>query len=150
MDEDDKLALEYAWRYFQMHAQQRISVFNYFIATSTLLVTGIGFVLHAPPDTWFLGLAAGILLMLLSLIFWKLDARVSSFIKVSEEVIARAEARLITAPELRMVSVERTMTRATKFAVHKAWTYGQAFRFIFIIMALLGLGGSILSLIRAH
>ena len=150
MEDDVKLALEHAWRYFQMHAQQRISVFNYFVASSSLLVTGLGIALHAPRDTWPLGLAAGILLMLLSFVFWNLDARVSSLIKVSEEIIARAEERLITVPELRTVSVERNMTHTTKSARYNAWTYGQAFRRIFLIMALIGLVGSIWSLIRAY
>lgn len=150
MDDDVKLALDHAWRYFQMHAQQRINVFNYFVASSSLLVTGLGIALHSPRDTWYLGVVAGMLLILISFIFWNLDARVSSLIKVSEEIISRAEERLITDPELRTVSVERTLTRMTKFSLFNTWTYGQAFRRIFAIMALIGLGGSVLSLLRAY
>jgi hypothetical protein len=149
MQDEVKFALEHAWRHFRMHAEQRITVFNFFVASAGLLVTGLAYTLQASRDMWPLGLTAGLLLVMISLVFWKLDARVSSIIKTSEEVVVLAEAMLISNPNLRVVSTERTMTASTRFTVMKAWTYGQSFRRIFVAMALIGVGGSIVSIIRA-
>jgi hypothetical protein len=149
MQDEVKLALEHAWRHFQLHAQQRISVFNFFVATTSLLVAGLAFTLQASRGIWPLGLAAGLLLMLLALVFWKLDARVSDMIKSSEDIIAQAEEQLIGDARLRAVWMERAITTRTQFAIHKAWTYGQAFRRIFLIMAVIGLCGSIWSVFQA-
>jgi hypothetical protein len=37
---------EYVWRYFELHAQQRMTVFNFYIAITGLLAAGIGFTLQ--------------------------------------------------------------------------------------------------------
>ncbi|HEX3860664.1 MAG TPA: hypothetical protein VHY35_03135 [Stellaceae bacterium] len=150
MQDDVKLALEHAWRHFQLHAQQRISVFNFYVATASLLIAGLAFTFQAARPIWAFGVAAGILLTFLSVLFWKLDSRVSSIIKSSEDVMAKAEAQLISDTNLRTVSVEREMTASTPFAWHKAWTYGQTFRRIFFVMAAIGLGGAGWSLYRVY
>ena len=38
---ENKDILNTSWLYFQQHAQQRISYFNFFVAFSTLLTTGM-------------------------------------------------------------------------------------------------------------
>jgi hypothetical protein len=149
MQDEVKLALDHAWRHFRMHAEQRITVFNFFVASAGLLVTSLAYTLQAPRSMWPLGLAASLLLVVISFVFWKLDARVSSIIKSSEEVVGRAEAILINDPGLRVVSAERELTAKTQFGMHKAWTYGQSFRRIFSIMALIGVIGIIAFTIRA-
>lgn len=148
MASEREIAFEHAWRYFEYHAQQRIAIFNFFVATSGLLVGGLAFTTQAPVKMWPFGLAAGLLLVIVSVAFWRLDQRVSSMIKLSEEVIINAEAQLITDPDLRMISRERAMTASTKFGLFKAWTYGRAFRFIFLSMGIIGALGGAISIAR--
>lgn len=149
MLDEEKLALEHAWRYFEAHGEQRMTVFNFFVATAGLLVAGLAYTIQASANMWPLGLAAGLLLILIAFVFWKLDQRVSSLIKTSEDVLAQAEDRLIADAQLRMVSREREMTANTRFSFLNSWTYGQAFRRIFLIMALIGVSGSLFSMARA-
>ena len=148
MPSDREIAFEHAWRYFEYHAQQRITVFNFFVATSGLLVGGLAFTTQAPVKMWPFGIAAGLLLMIVSLAFWRLDQRVSSMIKLSEEIIVKAEEKLISDPDLRTISREQAMTASTKFGLFKAWTYGRAFRFIFSSMAMIGFLGCAISIAR--
>ena len=149
MDEQAKLALKHAWDHFSVHAGQRISVFNFFVATAGLLVTGIGYTLQASHELWPLGTAAGLLLVVLAFVFRKLDGRVSAIFKSSEAVIVDAEALLISDPKLRAVSRERQLSAVVNRGVFGEWTYGRSFRFIFILMSCVGLVGAAWSLSRA-
>ncbi len=149
MDEQAKHALSHAWEHFRLHAEQRITVFNFFVATASLLVTGLGYTLQASHEFWPLGVAAGALLFVFSLVFGKLDARVSAIIKSSESVIAAAETRVFGNQALRTVQREREMTERTHRGLFGPWTYGRSFRFIFGLMACVGAGGIALSVTRA-
>ena len=46
MDERDQLLInikfEYAWRYFSLHARQRVQMFNFFLLGSSFLASGYG------------------------------------------------------------------------------------------------------------
>lgn len=132
-----------------MHAEQRITVFNFFVATAGLLVSGIGYTLRAPREMWPLGTAAGLLLLVFAVVFRKLDDRVSAIIKSSEAVMLEAEALVIETPALRAVTREREMTARARRGILGAWTYGRSFRFIFGLMACVGLASAALSLSRA-
>lgn len=132
-----------------MHAGQRITVFNFFVATAGLLVSGIGYTLRSLSELWPLGTAAGLLLLVFAIVFRKLDDRVSAIIKSSESVIVEAEALLIEDPALRAVTREHEMTALSQGGVFGAWTYGRSFRFIFGLMACVGLASAALSVSRA-
>lgn len=141
MKDVEKSILEHAWRYFEMHAAQRITVFNFFVATSGLLIAGLVFALRAGKSASSLGIAAGLALMALSFIFWKLDHRVSSMIKVSESIISKIEESAITDPSLRVITAEQKMTAGKTFTFFGNWTYGQAFRRIFTVVGIVGFVG---------
>lgn len=141
MNDPAKSMLEHAWRYFEMHAAQRITVFNFFVATSGLLIAGLVFALRAGKSASSLGIAAGLALIALAFLFWKLDQRVSSMIKESEKIIAKIEESAITDPSLRVIAAEQKMTSGKKFTFWENWTYGQAFRRIFIVVGLVGFIG---------
>lgn len=138
--------LTHAWNYFAFHAAQRISVFNFFIVFSGLIVAGLGASLTAPPRLSAFGIGLGLLLLLLSLVFWQLDRRVSFMIKHSEAALAAAEkASLSIASQI--VSTEPAAFHAVK-KKRRLWTYGTSFRFIFACTALIGLAGSSISGLR--
>jgi hypothetical protein len=141
MKDAEKSMLEHAWRYFEMHAAQRITVFNFFVATSGLLIAGLVFALRAGKSASSLGIASGLALIALAFIFWKLDQRISSMIKESENIIVKIEESAITDPSLRVIAAEQKMTAGKKFTFWGHWTYGQAFRRIFTVVAIVGLIG---------
>lgn len=138
---DDKGALEHAWNYFQLHAAQRITVFNFFVATSGLLVAALVFALRGGAETATLSMAAGVGLVALSFVFWKLDGRVSAMIKVSEAVIMKIEEKCIVEADDRVMCNEQEVANRTKFQFFSSWTYGQAFRRIFIVVGAFGVFG---------
>ncbi|HFK3228040.1 TPA: hypothetical protein ACGZOD_005072 [Klebsiella pneumoniae] len=73
---------EYVWRYFELHAQQRMTVFNFYIAITGLLAAGIGFTLQQGGRFALFTTLMGVFISFISFIFWKLDQRVSILIKM--------------------------------------------------------------------
>ena len=142
MATDDK-ALGHAWAYFTLHANQRITVFNYFVVFAGILCTGLAATLQAPDRFSFIGIALGFILMMLSFLFWKLDQRTSFLIKHAEEIIKIHE------PDLAPLVADEVGKTSKAKAEDGLWTYGQVFRAIFIVMALIGIAGAILSALHA-
>ncbi len=135
-------ALAHAWAYFQLHASQRITIFNYFVVFSGILATGLAAAIQAPPRLASVGVALGLLLTLLSYLFWQLDRRTSFLVKHAEEVIKLrepADARLVND------EIDKTLDAKKNDGL---WTYGEVFRVIFFVMALVGIGGAIVSGLR--
>lgn len=92
MNDADQRALEHAWRHFALHAEQRTTVFNFFIASAGLTPSGLFYVLATPVAPKAFGIAAGLGAALLALTFWKLDERVAQLIKEGERVLIEIRA----------------------------------------------------------
>jgi len=83
--------LTHAGRYFELHANQRMSVFNFFLALSGVVSAGLAALVQGSAHLIFLGILLGLLLVLVSFIFWKLDQRVSFLIKHAEDALSELE-----------------------------------------------------------
>lgn len=137
----------HAWRYFEFHAAQRITVFNYYVAASGLLATGIAIVLLGDPQFSYLGIVAGLLLLALSFLFWKFDQRVSGMIKLSEIALERYEEAALEGCE-RIFCTDRQIVENSSrsyFRLKGLWTYGMAFRLIFLLIGSTGMLGAALA-----
>lgn len=128
-------SIEHAWKYFELHAQQRMTVFNFFLAIAGLIAAGIGVGLQAGAK--FSGLVSllGCFLSLVSLIFWKLDQRVSAMIKLAEETLVYLEGKSVE-PEAAIFTKERDAKKSKNVA--GIWTYGRCFRISFLAVGMAG------------
>lgn len=86
--------LAHAWRYFELHANQRMSVFNFVLALSGVASAGLAALLQGSSRLSFLGVLRGVLLALVAFVFWKLDQRVSFLIKHAEAALSELEHAL--------------------------------------------------------
>lgn len=136
-------ALDHAWGYFVLHANQRITVFNYFVIFAGVLCTGIAASIQSTPRLAAVGVALGGLLIILSFVFWRLDQRTAFLIKHAEDLIATLE------PELAPLLASEVQKTTDAKKSQGLWTYGRAFRTIFWVMGLIGLAGAALSGLRA-
>jgi hypothetical protein len=95
LDEARKNALYYGWEYFKYHAQQRQAVFRFYlilvgvalaglVASYSNQYSGLG------PDRWVIGLS----LIILSIMFWRLDVRSYQLVKVAENYLLHEETKL--------------------------------------------------------
>lgn len=138
----DERAMEHAWRYFALHAEQRTTVFNFFTAAAGLTLSGLAYVSATDSAPGEFGLAAGVGAMLLALVFWKLDQRVAQLTKCAEEI-------LIANEKLAFPEVQQVFARSEKLPINRSkspfsgtWTYGRSFRILFASVAALGLIGA--------
>ena len=77
----------YAWDYFQFHATQRLSTFNFFVVLSVLLMSAA---MTTFQEKFFLPCAGGFLgliLATLSFVFWKMDQRNQQLLKNGTEAL---------------------------------------------------------------
>ena len=156
--DDDKLRQQ-AWDFFQMQAGQRLTTFNFYIAISSLLSTGLAASLKTGFDLPYLGFTLGVLLMLFSFIFWKLDQRNYNLIKSAERTLIYFESKSSFADENGVPHVAKRFTREkhdtdirkgnrTLLFWRNHYSYYDCLRAVFIIFGLVGLAGLIWFLIR--
>jgi hypothetical protein len=82
-------AVEHAWKYFELHSNQRITMFNYFLFIVVGLGTAIGVSMQSSITFAYIGIFLSIFLSVSSFFFWKLDQRTSFLIKQSEGVFKK-------------------------------------------------------------
>ncbi|WEI14056.1 hypothetical protein PX668_01700 [Acinetobacter soli] len=135
-------AVEHAWKYFELHSNQRITMFNYFLFIIAGLGTAIGVSFQSASTFAYLGIFLSIFLSITSFVFWKLDQRTSFLIKQSEEVFKKLERNSSIDIGI-FCNEESNLSKANmeKNFVTKIITYGLIFRSTFLIMGLIGLIG---------
>jgi len=143
-------ALEHARRYFELHANQRMSLFNFFLLLAGVFAAGLAALVQGSERLAILGVVLGLMLALVSFVFWKLDQRVSFLIKHAEAALSELEKR-IPEERVRLFLNEPALTSvacSTGSRWTRLWTHGRSFRVVFWIMGAAGFGGSILSVLR--
>jgi hypothetical protein len=139
---------EYAWQYFSLHAQQRMSLFNFFVVFSSLAVTGLSATFQEKTRSHTIGIGFGILLMVVSFIFWRLEERVRFLIKHAENALKWIENKCPLdnqqdePHELCLFTREESRTEGKQ-----PYTYSRCFRLAFLVFGLVGLVGAVASII---
>jgi hypothetical protein len=150
MDDLHTKAFEHAWRYFDLHAQQRMTVFNFFLFLVGLVGAGIATSAQAAKELAILGCFLGLLLAFISFIFWKLDQRVSFLMKRAELAMASLESQLPN-DIARLFNGEPPLTAeacATGNGWTRHWTYGRSFRITFCTTGAFGILAALASGLR--
>lgn len=112
-----KEALTYGWNYFQLHATQRMSLFNFYIILASLLTTGIVTASQEKFKNEFVPVFLSLMLTVLSFVFWKLDCRVKFLLKHIEDVLKNIEVSTKGTVEEKMFDVfggEEAKTKTSK------------------------------------
>lgn len=143
MDSDVKIqrSMEHAWRYFELHAQQRMTVFNFYLAISGLIAAGIGICLQQGVGFSALISMLGVALSLVSFLFWKLDQRVTKMIKKSEIALRVIEKESIISVAALFSNDSDSNASCGLFSV---WSYGRCFRVAFMTVGLIGAAFTVL------
>ena len=134
-------APDHAWRYFQLHAQQRMSMFNYFILVLGLLIAGLVQALREPGFFGLFGIALGMCLFFAAMIFLQLDRRTKRLIDHAEAAMRALEPELFDARGQLFVG-EKSATEG-----RGVWTYTKSFAIVFIVAAAIGVFGATWALV---
>jgi len=93
-DSDANLSRErrdYAWKWFDYHAKQRVSMFNFFLIASGLLATAYVNTLCKGEELLGVAIAISILGTVIALVFVFLDCRNARLVYLAEDVLRRLE-----------------------------------------------------------
>ena len=132
---------------------------NYYVLISSLLCTGLASSLKDDPNSSYLGASFGLLLILFSFVFWKLDCRNSDLIKGAEEALEFFEETTdlrdtegIPHVAKRFLREKFTTTKKKQTRTWKFWkssfSYTECFGLVFTIFSVTGLIGFIWSVFR--
>lgn len=145
---------EYAWKYFQLHASQRMSSFNYFVTTATFLTASLVAVIKTNYLGDRLSMFLGVGLCVVSFIFWKLDQRTRHLIWLAEAALKKLEEQwsedslksgicLFTCEEMATKEKQKKST-IPLFTWHLS--YSHCFSSVYVIFAIVGFVGIVLSI----
>jgi hypothetical protein len=148
--QDWERARDHVWGYFELHAGQRLTMFNFFVVLSGLVTAGLGATMQGSPRMAVLGILLGVVLMLLSFVFWKLDQRSSFLVKHAEDAGIEIENHLLP-PAGRLFASEpaRLQSVVARRWLSGIWTFGRSLRFAFGGMALVGAATAAICGLRA-
>ena len=153
----EKDILDLAWKYFQQHAQQRLSYFNFFVVFAALMTTGLLTTFQEKYDAHFIGIVIGLMLSLISFIFWKIDERNKFLTKHGENALKELEKHYYfknkydNLDKLKIFTTEAISTNELKenhkniIFFRKQISHSKAFNIIFLVFFIIGLIGAITS-----
>lgn len=81
---------EYAWKYFDRHAEQRLKTFNFYILFCGAILAGMVAIMRDDHASWLAPMLAGVLCAV-SFVFWKLDQRTRVLTRHSEDALKYLE-----------------------------------------------------------
>ena len=147
-----------AWNYFEYHATQRLTTFNFYLTLSSLISSALFFSLNSANLFW-ISIFLGFLLIIFSFIFQKLDRRNRDLINGAEEALKyfEKETRLPkdgNLPHITKIFLrEEILTKKKKG--EKSWffwknylTYSDSFSVIYFGFGIIGGAGVVLSLVK--
>ena len=152
---------EYAWNYFELHARQRMSVFNYFVIIAALLTAGLAGSLSKDDGYHLISFVLSLSLIVISFVFWKLDQRVRYFIKHAEKALKILEKHwtdedtnidgnlaLFSAEEESTGELRKQLRNKYRFQPWR-WhmSYYKCFCFVYFVFGVIGVLGMIMSIV---
>ncbi len=161
MNDDDRVLHSQAWNFFEVVAAQRLKVINFYITIATLLAGGQWALLQSAQ---YRSSAAGLglLLTLLSFIFWRWDRRSSDLIKLAEETLRYYEGRLTTSDTGPTSHLARLFLREHQFTEDKKknklfsklfssyyFTYRVCLNLLYTMFSLIGIFVIFLSIVNS-
>lgn len=144
---------DYAWNYFQLHASQRMSSFNFFVVIAALLTTVIAATFKTDCTNHWLCVPLGMSLSVISYVFWKLDQRTRFLIKHAENALKKLENNWnehAFYPHIALFSYEEERTSELKknkqfFPSQWRLSYSECLSTVYVVFALLGIFAMIFS-----
>jgi hypothetical protein len=136
----EQAAISHSWDYFVFHAQQRQTVFNFY-----LILVGASVAAYASTfgkidvSLEYFHSVLGILIATASFLFWRLDKRNSRLVKLAEEPLKKFEIRLAELTDVAdMTILARAHTKIEGGVLSYFESFGQIYRLVFVLA---GAGG---------
>lgn len=139
---------EYAWQYFLVHAQARLTTFSFYVGFCTIVVAGLYAVLSQGIRPQ-LGAPIAFLLTFLSFVYWKVDIRHKELIKHAEAALKWLEQTSglpdidgVPHPSKLFCREEHITNRLPRFpstiSLQAFWSYSTCVKTVFSVLGAAG------------
>jgi hypothetical protein len=138
---------EYAWKYFELHAEHRLKAFNFFVVFSTLL-TSVFVNLITKNEIKAQYCLLPIALTFFSFLFWRLEERIRMLTKNGETALIHLDKIALENKEspLNLFANDDMATKKLKKNNRIYFSYSQVFHWLYFSTMLSGLLGTIICL----
>lgn len=139
-EDADHAALEYGFKWFEFHAQQRITTFNFYLVIYSGLAAAVSFLLK---ERFLLGSVAISLAMIgTSVLFWQLDVRSRQLIEIGESILSASWQKCGLSDGLNPVVL-------SKARQSQGFRYKQLFGAVFTLGGMTGFGAFVYAIALA-
>lgn len=152
-EKEESFLRKQAWDYFNTHASQRMTSFNFYVVLSSLTMTSFFASFKDDSNLQSARPVLAGLLCLFAFIFWKLDERNKLLIKNAERALKFFEEADPIDDVAKVFTQEEKDTKTKKLSGWKSllfwrWhlSYSKCFNFIFLLFFLVGMAGIVSSL----
>ncbi len=149
----EELVMSQAWSYFQLHSNQRLTTFNFYLIIVSLLASSLFITFQKDYQNNYLGIPIGLLIIFLSFIFWKIDERNRSLIKLAEDALKYFEQQYPFEDnadgthKTKIFTLEEQQSQnLRKYKI--LFSYAECFRVIFVSVGILGFIGAVASFLN--
>lgn len=157
--------MDYSWRYFEFHANQRISLINFFIILSTILTIALASTFQSEYEAYIIGFTLGLLLICVSIIFYKLEERNKYLIHHGEKALKYFESQIKSINEPNESSTDNEFNPFLLFTIEEKQTellrknqkekkvffrqlsFSTNLKLFFLLFGLIGLLGMLFSIV---
>lgn len=136
-ESSDKIAFEYAWGWFSLHAGQRMQAVNFFLIAITFLSGSyVSAVAGNRP-----GLAIGISLLgaFSSFIFYRIERRVRGLIHAAEDALRPLEQSMASRTGVESMRIVESVATIPK----DSWPYSTVFRALYLAVGCAFISGAV-------
>ncbi len=136
----------HVWAYFALHAQQRMSAFQFFITLETALFGALFLIVQFAKESAAIFSVLGLLIALFSFVFWKIDQRTRDLIKNSEISLLVVENYLKTYASFSIGSLPFELDNQVSGGMKALplipgrLSYSKCFGTVFLVSGLAGVG----------
>ncbi len=153
----DSFLRKQAWDYFTTHANQRMTIFNFYIVLSSVTVTSYFASFKNDSNLASAGWILTLLLCFFAFIFWKLDQRNKLLIKNAERALKYFErsdpspilTKVFLHEEKETEAIRKLAKRSGRiFFWRRHLSYSDCFNSVYAVFALIGFVGSVYEVFR--
>jgi hypothetical protein len=148
-EKEESFLRKQAWDYFNTHAGQRLTIFNFYIGLSSVTATGYFASFKADSNLESVRVLLAGLLCFFAFVFWKLDQRTKVLIKNAENALKYFEELQPHHVRAKVFMHEETKTDAHRDSI-KGWaklmiwrwplSYSDCFNLVYIVFFMIGIG----------
>ena len=153
----DKDVLELIWKYFEHHGNQRLTHINFFTVFSSALLVSQYTVLGTNNNLLFAPIVIGIVQIIVSFVFYKIDERTMFLVKHAEKAMVSIESTYsfsddkgyINSLKIFTNEIEETnKAKKEKNFLLRRISHKKSYRILLISFAVMGVLGSIWGILK--